>query len=104
MTTAPSTLVMIATEPAGAAGTTQAAAVCAQSTSTRASSARKDSPTTLTKAMIQRSMRLYELDKSIASEATATIAHPARSGSPKSIWRAISAPRTSAIAVATQAR
>jgi len=58
MTTAPSTLVTMAIEPAGSEGVTQPVAAAGQLTSTRASSARKERPTTETKAMIQRSMRL----------------------------------------------
>ena len=41
---------------------------------------------------------------SIAIDTMATMAQPARTGSPKSIWSAIAPPRTSAIAVATVAR
>ena len=104
MTTAPRMLVTTGTAPAGTLGTTQFVAAWGQSTSTIASSARNDSPTTLTNAMIQRSAFLYELVSSIAIEAAATMRQPARSGRPKSICSAIAPPRTSAIAVATHAR
>ena len=58
MTTAPSTLTTMAAEPLGRLGVTQDMVALGQSTSTRASSARNERPTMLTKAMIKRSERL----------------------------------------------
>ncbi len=104
MTTAPRMLTTVAVEPAGMLGVAQLTAARGQSTSTMASSAKKDSPTTLTKAMIHRSACLYELVRSMAIDAAATTTQPKRSGRPKSIWSATAPPSTSAIAVATQAR
>ena len=58
ITTAPRTLTIIAAEPVGMLGVIQLAAACGQSTWTSASSAKNESPTTPTKAMIHRSARL----------------------------------------------
>ena len=103
MTTAPSTLITMAAEPAGKLGLTHETAACGQSTFTSASSARKARPMSETNAIIQRSMRLYELVASMATEKAPTMTLPTRTGCPKSIWSAMAPPRTSAIAVATVA-
>ena len=104
ITTAPSTLITMASEPVGRLGVTHATADCAQSTLTRASSSRKDMPMSETNAMIQRSTRLYELLISSASDATATTTLPTGMGRPTSILRATAPPSTSAKVVATVAR
>ena len=56
MTTAPSTLTMMALEPAGMLGTTQSTAAAGQSTLTIAISARKAMPMSETKPMMMRSI------------------------------------------------
>ena len=89
--------------PSGMEGTTMPAAARAQSVSVSVSSYRNEKPMSETKAMMPFSTRLYELVSSRKAQSKVEMAAPIMSGSPKSIWRAMAAPRISASEVETEA-